>query len=193
MQASAVGYYGDGGEAMLDEDSPAASDWRAEVCVKWEAVTEGIGIRTALLRIGIVLDQHGGAMPGFLAAAMLFGKRFGDGRQWVPWIHNADVAAAIHFLMNDPHAQGAFNLSAPEPARNADLMHTLAHMCGRPSLVPVPGWALEAAMGEQARVLLDSQRVVPHKLIGSGYQFQFPHLQPALHDILSHAPHWNVG
>ncbi len=190
IQASAVGYYGNTGEAVITEDAPASQDWRAQVCVDWEQTAQGAGIRTAFMRIGIVLDQHGGAFPSFLNAADLFGARLGRGDQWIPWVHNDDVAYAIRFLMHHRNASGPYNIVAPNPVRNSEFMNLVAHVRGRAPLIPVPSFALRAVMGEQADVVLDSQHVLPQRLLEAGYNFRYADAEHALRDILSRARHW---
>jgi hypothetical protein len=190
IQASAVGYYGNTGEHIVLEDAPSSEDWRAKVCVDWEETARGAGVRTVLLRIGIVLDQFGGAFPSFVAATDLFGSRLGEGEQWIPWIHNDDVSFAIRFLMHHREAEGAYNIVAPQPVRNSDFMKLLSHVRGRPSWLPVPAFALQAVMGEQADVVLDSQRILPQKLLDAGYKFRYSDAESAFHDILSRPKHW---
>lgn len=190
IQASAVGYYGHTDEHTITEHAPPSQDWRAQVCVEWEALAREAGVRTPILRIGIVLDQHGGAFPGFLAAADLFGSRLGHGKQWVPWIHNDDIAYAVRFLMHHPEADGPYNLVAPNPVRNAELMAVVSNLRGRPNMIPVPAVALRAVMGEQADVVLDSQRILPHRLLEAGYKFRYADVETALRDILSRPKHW---
>lgn len=190
IQASAVGYYGHGGDTLLTEDSPASSEWRAQVCVDWEQAVQGAGIRTAILRIGIALSLHHGALPAFILAAKLMGAKLGNGKQWVPWVHNDDVVEAIRFLMLHDEAEGVFNVVAPEPLTNADFMRTLAHVKGRPAMFTVPAWALYWALGEQALFILDSQRAQPKRLLEAGFTFDYPDAESALRDILKTAEHW---
>lgn len=187
LQASAVGYYGDMGASILTEDNAAGNNWRAQVCVDWEATVQSVpaqGIRTCILRIGIVLDKDNGALPSFIQAAKLMGRQLGDGQQWIPWVHNDDIAHMIRFLMLKESASGAYNLTAPQPATNSHFMQTLAEVINRPALVPVPAFALKLALGEMATTVLDSQRVIPQRLIDAGYDFQFPNLKTALHNLL---------
>lgn len=187
MQASAVGYYGDCGDERLTEDSPASDIWRARVTVEWEKAAEAIaalGVRVCWLRIGIVLDPDGGALPSFIQAAQLMGRQLGDGQQWIPWVHNQDIAHMIRFLILKEDASGPYNLCAAKPATNTQFMQTMARVMGRPALIPVPGFALKLAMGEMATTVLDSQRVIPQRLLDAGYDFHFPDLEHALRDIL---------
>lgn len=185
LQASAVGYYGDRGDTIITEDTPPASGFRADVCVEWEQVTASLNVRTVYLRIGIVLDKRGGALPPLRLASYLMGRRLGDGKQWIPWIHNEDVAGAIRFLMHDQNAMGAFNLSAPNPATNREMMQTLSRITHVPALIPVPAFALKLALGEMSETVLDSQRVIPQKLNDAGYTFMFPELEATLRSALS--------
>lgn len=187
MQASAVGYYGETGDRITTEASPAGDTWRASVCVDWEAMLKPLeagGIRVAYLRISNVFDPSGGALPQFMNAANLMGRQLGDGEQWVPWIHKEDVSRAIAYLIDNEGLSGAFNLTSPQPVTNRTLMQTLTSVIGRPSIFPVPAFALKLALGEMAKVVLDSQRIVPHRLSEAGFEFAFPTLEPALQDLL---------
>lgn len=190
MQASAVGYYGNRGSERLTETSTPGEGFRADVCKVWERVTRSLSdppynVRQCWLRIGIVLTMESGAFPPFVAAAYLFGRQLGDGRQYVPWLHLDDCARMIAFLIDDDTTHGAVNLCAPQPATNRALMHTLSGVVGLPDMIPVPGWALRLALGEQAGTVLDSQRVVPQRLLDAGYNFAHPDLEPALRDLLN--------
>lgn len=187
LQASAVGFYGDTGQAEITESAPAGDSWRAGVCVQWEGAlkpVENLGIRVAYLRIGIVLDPAGGALPPFILAGHLMGRQLGDGKQWIPWIHNDDVAGSIRYLLEHDNLSGIFNVCAPNPVQNRDFLKTLTHVISRPSLFPVPAFALRLAMGEMANTVLDSQRVIPQALIDAGYDFHYATLEPALRDLL---------
>jgi len=187
LQASAVGYYGDTGQAEIREDAPAGDTWRAQVCVQWEGAlkpVEAMGVRVVYLRIGIVLDPTGGALPPFILAGHLMGRQLGDGKQWIPWIHNTDVSRAIHYLMQHDTLSGVVNISAPTPLQNRDFMDTLTDVLKRPSIFPVPSFALKLAMGEMSNTVLDSQRVLPQVLLDEGYDFRYPTLEPALRDLL---------
>ena len=190
IQASAVGYYGNTGEIAVTEDAPPNSCWRARVCRAWEAATNKAGVRTVILRIGLVLAQNGGVLPAYLWAADLSGLRLGHGQQWMPWIHNDDVTHIIRFAMHHPDAHGSYNATAPTPIRNQDFMEMVALVRGRPTWFPVPAFALYAAMGEQANVVLDSQRILPQRLLDAGYKFRYAEPEAALRDILSHPLHW---
>ena len=187
LQASAVGYYGDTGQQEIREGHPAGDSWRAGVCEQWETSLkpiEAMGIRLAYLRIGILLDPKGGALPPFILGAQMLGRQLGDGKQWIPWIHNDDVSGAIRFIMENESLQGAFNICSPYPVQNREFFKILTSILSRPSLFPVPAIVLKLAMGEMAKVILDSQRVLPQKLEDAGYTFHYPRLEPALRDLL---------
>lgn len=183
LQASAVGYYGSRGDEWLDEDSSGGDGWRAEVCQQWEPVTEAVaqaGVRRCVLRIGIVLDKRGGALPPMTLGARFMGGQLGSGQQWIPWIHNADVAGAVIHLMKNESAAGVYNLTTPYPVTNRRMMQALGQVMGWPAFIPVPGFALEIALGEMASSVLDSQRVYPRRLLESGYVFRYKTIEAAL-------------
>lgn len=187
LQASAVGYYGDTGQEKIRESHPAGETWRAGVCSQWEATVkpiEAMGIRVAYLRIGIVLDPQGGALPPFILGAQMMGRQLGDGKQWIPWIHNDDVNGVIRFIIDNPHLQGAINVCAPNPVQNREFFKILTTILSRPSIFPVPAFALKLALGEMSKTILDSQYVIPQKLDDAGYMFQYPMLEPALRELL---------
>lgn len=188
LQASAVGYYGETGQDKIREDAPAGDTWRAKVCSEWENALqpiEDMGIRVAYLRIGIVLDTKSGALPPFILAGQLMGRRLGDGRQWIPWIHNDDVSGAIQYLLEHDNLSGAFNLTTPNPVQNREFLVTLTKILSRPNLFPVPALALKLAMGEMSKTILDSQRILPQALLDAGYDFKYAMLESALRDLLS--------
>jgi uncharacterized protein (TIGR01777 family) len=188
LQASAVGYYGPRGDEIITESDPAGSDFLARVCVDWEASTaevEAMGVRRALLRSGLPLTLGGGAFPLLVLPFRFFaGNWFGNGRQFYPWIHIDDYVAALRYLIESPAASGAYNISAPNPVSNRDFGRTLAKVMKRPLLMPVPRFALEAAMGEVATVVFDGQRAVPAHLEKDGFKFGYPQLEDALRDLL---------
>jgi uncharacterized protein (TIGR01777 family) len=188
LQGSAVGFYGSRGDEELDEASPQGEGFLADVCSEWEEAgqaVEELGVRRALLRTGVVLTSEGGALPKMVLPFRLFaGGPVGSGRQWVPWIHLADQVGAIRFLLDDVDAKGAFNLVAPGSVTNRDLSKAIGRALGRPSLVPAPAFAMKLALGEMAELLLGSQRVRPGALMAAGYEFRFPEVAAALHDLL---------
>ncbi len=181
--ASAVGYYGDRGDELLVEDSPAGGGFLASVCCDWEAAAATAATiceRVVMLRFGVVLSAAGGALPRMLTPFRFgLGGRLGSGRQYFPWIHLEDAAAAIRHLLD--HGEGPVNLTAPEQVTNADLTRSLARALRRPALLPVPAPALVAAFGAMAReALLASARVVPGHLQNSGFEYRYPTLESAL-------------
>jgi uncharacterized protein len=188
IQASAVGYYGPRGDEELAETAPPGNDFLARLCLEWEASTaavEGLGVRRASIRSGLVLSTHGGALPRLLLPFRFFvGGRLGTGRQWYPWIHLADEVAAIRFLIETEGADGPINLTAPRPVTNAALSATIGRVLGRPALLPTPGFALRLALGDMATVVLDGQRAVPARLLALGFRFRFTEIEAALRDLL---------
>lgn len=188
VQSSAVGYYGIHGDETLTENSPAGNDFLASVCVEWEASTAGveqIGVRRAIYRTGIVLSQQGGVLPLMSLPFKFFaGGKLGSGKQWMSWIHIADEIAALRALIENEAATGVYNFTAPNPVRNQDFSAALGKALGRPSLLPVPGFAMKLPFGEMADLmLLNGQRVVPERLAQLGFTFRFPTIAEALKDL----------
>jgi uncharacterized protein (TIGR01777 family) len=184
IQASASGYYGDRGQEVLSEASPPGQGFRAEACQVWEASTERAPARRCSVRTGIVLDTRAGAFPPLLRFARLLGNRLGSGRQWVPWVLNADVTGAIQLMIERPELCGPFNLCAPHPATHGELLRAVRRALGRTGVVSVPGWALRAGLGELSHVVLDSQRMAPQRLVEAGFVFAYPRLDSALAHLL---------
>lgn len=189
IQSSAIGYYGPRGSEIVTEASEPGDDFLAQLCVDWEAATEAVedvGVRRAIIRTGIVLSTEDGALPRMLLPYKIFvGGPFGDGRQYMSWIHLADEAAAIRFLIENQAASGPFNLTAPNPLTNAEFGQVLGRVLNRPSWLPVPGFAMRLLFGEVATVVLDGQRVLPERLKELGFSFQFPTAEEALKDTLA--------
>lgn len=186
--ASAVGYYGDRGDEVLDEASPPGADFLSEVCRAWEeAAGEArvLGVRVVPLRIGIVLGPGGGALSKMLPPFRFgVGGRLAGGRQWMPWVHIDDVVGLILHAIGNEGVSGPVNAVAPSPVTNADFTKTLARVLRRPAIFPVPGFALKVALGEFAQVLLASQRVTPRAALASGYAFRHPALEGALREAV---------
>ncbi len=189
VSTSAVGFYGDRGDELLTEESAAGDDFLARLGVDWEKEALGAeskGARVAFMRFGIVLERDGGAMEKMIPAFRAFvGGPLGDGSQWFPWVHLADVTAACRFLLETASAEGPFNFTAPYPVRNRELVRTLAHVLNRPAVFRVPGFFLKTFLGEFGEVLLSSQRAVPERLRAEGYRFRYPDLETALLDIVN--------
>jgi len=189
IQSSAVGYYGLRGDDEITEDTPAGDDPLAKICVAWEATTadvEKMGVRRVVIRTGgVVMSTQGGALPFMLLPFKLFvGGPLGNGRQWFSWIHITDEARAIRFLMDSAEAQGAFNLCAPMPLRNAELGRVVGKVMRRPSFLPMPAFAMQLLLGEKSVIVLDGQRQLPKRLQQMGFQFRFPDAESALRDLL---------
>jgi uncharacterized protein (TIGR01777 family) len=183
--ASAVGYYGDRGEERLDESSSAGSGTLAEICRDWEAEASRaealVGVRVVRLRIGVVLAREGGALSLMkIPFSLGVGGRLGSGRQFFPWIHIDDLVGAIVFALEQESLRGPVNAVAPSPVRNVELTQTLGRVLGRPTVLPVPGFALRAALGPLADELLGSRCVVPRRLEEAGFAFRHPALEEAL-------------
>ena len=182
--ASAVGYYGDRGEAELREDSAPGDGFLADLCVAWEEEArraEELGLRVVRLRFGVVLSRAGGALPLLTRAFRLgLGGRLGSGRQWFSWIHLDDAVALALRAIEDARLGGALNVVSPEPVRNADLTRALARAVRRPALLPAPAFAVRLALRELATELLGSRKVLPARAQALGHPFAFPHLPSAL-------------
>jgi hypothetical protein len=184
LQASAVSYYGDCENDIIIEDSPAGEGWRAEVCQEWEQVTANVDVRQCILRIGLVMDTHGGALPLLLMGSRFYNKQSGSGARWIPWIHNHDVALSLQFLMKHETASGAFNIVAPNPQTQHFFMQALSDTIKTTALIPVSESALRLALDETAATALDSQRAIPYRLTHLGYKFRFPSVEDALHHLI---------
>ena len=181
--ASAVGYYGDRGAEELSEDSTPGEGFLAEVCRDWEAaaaVAAEAGIRVVLLRLGVVLARESGALALMrLPFSLGVGGRLGSGTQYFPWIHAEDLARSILFCL-DESIEGPINAVAPEAVTNADLTRELGAVLKRPTIIPVPAFAVKIALGEVAGELLGSRLVVPRRLLDAGFEFERPTLRAAL-------------
>ncbi|MFT3843374.1 MAG: TIGR01777 family oxidoreductase [Myxococcaceae bacterium] len=188
--ASAVGFYGNRGDELLDERSPAGSGFLADVCVEWEREAQAarpLGMRVVLVRTGLVLSPDGGALAKMLTPFRLgAGGRLGDGRQWMPWIHVEDEVGLLLHAMNDERVEGALNAVAPRPVTNRDFTEALGHAVHRPALLPVPKTALRLAFGEMSEILLVSQRALPKEAERTGYAFKYPELRQALDAMVHH-------
>lgn len=188
IQASAVGYYGPRTEADIPESTPAGNDFLAQVCREWEASTvelEAMGIRRVIIRTGLVLAKDGGILPVMLLPTrLLVGGPLGSGEQAVPWIHLEDEVNAIRFLLGNPEARGAFNLTAPNPVAQREMAKIAGQVLKRPSWFRTPAWALKLVLGEKASLVLEGQNAQPHRLVSAGFQFQFERLAAALEDLL---------
>lgn len=187
LSASAVGYYGDRGETVLEETAEAGNDFLADLSVNWEKQAleaRKKSVRVVIMRFGVVLDPSGGAMAQMIPAFRAFaGGPLGAGRQWFAWIHMEDVLGSVHFLLNHPRIQGPVNITAPNPIRQKDFATALGRSLHRPALLPTPGPLIRIALGEFAKALLASQRVMPRVLLEHGYEFKFSTAPKALEKV----------
>jgi uncharacterized protein len=189
VSASAVGYYGDRGDEILREGSAPGSGYLPEVCLGWEGATASAvqkGIRVVHLRCGVVLATTGGALAKMLPPfRMGVGGKVGDGKQYMSWIALDDVMGAIHHVLITDRLIGPVNAVTPNPATNSEFTKTLGRVLSRPTLFPVPAAAARIAFGEMAdALLLASARVMPARLVETGYQFRYPELEGALRHLL---------
>ena len=185
VSASAVGYYGDRGDEELAEESPPGGDFLAGVCREWEAEAMESGIRTACVRIGIVLGPGGGALARMLTPFKLgLGGRLGSGRQWMSWVHRDDLAALLLHAVEKEDVSGPLLGTAPNPVRNADFTATLGRVLGRWTILPMPRWQARLLFGKAAGAFLASQRCRAKRTLQSGFAFSCPDLEPALRQIL---------
>ncbi|MBD2167578.1 TIGR01777 family protein [Calothrix membranacea FACHB-236] len=187
VNTSAIGFYGTSETATFDESSQSGNDFLSEVCLAWEAEANKVknaGVRLVILRFGIVLGM-GGALGKMITPFKLFaGGPIGSGRQWFSWIHLDDVVNLILQAIAKPQMEGVYNATAPNPVRMAELSQTMGQVMHRPSWLPVPALALEALLGDGAKVVLEGQQVLPKRTVESGFQYQYPHLPAALREIL---------
>ena len=188
VNASAIGFYGTSETATFDENSVAGNDFLAEVCQTWESEANKVkesGVRLVILRLGIVLGM-GGALGKMLTPFKLFaGGPIGSGNQWFSWIHRDDLVSLILRTLTRPEMEGVFNATAPQPVRMAEMTTTLGQVMNRPSWLPVPSFALEAMLGDGAKVVLEGQEVLPKHTLADGFEYQYPTIKAALEEILS--------
>jgi uncharacterized protein len=187
--SSAIGYYGDRGNDLLNERSKPGIGFLADVCREWEAATQAAakaGIRTVQMRTGVVLSPKGGALGAMLTPfKMGVGGKIGNGEQWMSWIDVEDMVGAIHHILKSDLLQGPVNMVAPKPAKNAEFTKTLGNVLSRPTILPMPAFAVKLAFGEMGEtVLLGSQRAEPTQLVMSGYPFRFADLRASLENNL---------
>jgi uncharacterized protein len=189
VNASAIGFYGPRGDEELTEDSSPGSDFLAKLCLDWEQTArtaESAGIRVARVRVGVVLDKEGGALAKLLTPFKLgAGGPVGSGRQWMSWIHHADLIGLFLLALDNAGAKGSINGTAPNPVTNRDFGKTLGRVLHRPSFVWTPSLALRIVLGEVASVVATGQRVLPKRALELGYSFQHPMLETALAQILA--------
>lgn len=182
VSASGVGYYGPRGDERITEAATPGHDFLGELAARWEHATMAAMGRTrvVLLRTGLVMGREGALKQMLPPFRMGVGGRLGDGRQWMPWISLDDWVGIARLAIEDARAGGPINVSAPEPVTNAEFTKTLGRVLGRPTIFPVPAFALRLALGELADALLTGQRAVPEKALQLGYRFTHPTLADAL-------------
>ena len=189
ISGSAVGYYGARGDEELGEDAPPGNEYQSHLCKAWEAEALKAaqhGVRVCVSRTGVVLGKGGGALSSLVSQFRLgLGGYVGSGRQWMSWVHIDDLVGIMLHLMADESLAGAFNSTAPNPETNRDFARKLAAALHRPALVWAPEWLLRLMVGEMAHLYVTGQKVLPSRLLESGYRFKFPELRAALADILT--------
>jgi uncharacterized protein (TIGR01777 family) len=190
VQASSLAIYGDPGGRWCDEDAPYANGFSEEVCKRWEsefAKVAAAGMRKVVMRIGIVLDTNAGALPVLARLTRLFlGGRVGSGKQYVSWIHIADLTRMFVEAIERPDIAGIFNVTGPNPVTNAGFMRELRRVLHRPWSPPVPGWATHIGaflMRTEPSLALTGRRCRPKRFLESGFHFEFPELRGALDDL----------
>ncbi len=189
VASSAIGYYGDSGDVWVDESRPAADDFLGNTCKTWERSSsqfESLGIRVAIMRIGIVLAKESGALPPIMKAIKLFaGAPFGDGKQYMSWIHIDDLCRQFQFAIENTKVRGVYNAVAPSPVQNAFFTKTLGKILHRPIWpINVPAFLMKIILGEKAVIVLNGQRVTNEKIRLAGFTFKFNDVRVALEDLL---------
>lgn len=189
LSTSAVGYYGFHGDEELTEEAPPGDDFLARVAQEWEGEAlkaREKGVRVVITRFGIVLGPHGGALGQMIPLFRKFvGGPIGNGKQWFSWVHVDDLTSTFSFLLNHPALSGPFNVCSPHPVRNRDLARALGKALHRPSFIPAPSFMIRLVLGEFGSVILKGQRVVPARLLESGFVFRYPEIGPALATIVA--------
>lgn len=189
ISGSAVGYYGARGDEVLTEDSSTGQEYQADLCKAWE--TEALkatnyGVRVCLLRLGVVLGTGGGALSSLVPQFKLgLGGHVASGKQWMSWIHIDDLINIVLHLMANELLQGPFNVTTPNPETNRDFASKLGTALHRPAYMWAPGWAMRLLVGEMAHLYVTGQKVIPKRLLESGYKFRYPELSLALAEILA--------
>jgi uncharacterized protein (TIGR01777 family) len=188
LSTSAVGYYGFCGDEELTEESPPGDDFLARIASEWEGEAlkaKERGARVVITRFGIVMGEKGGALSQMIPLFKKYiGGPIGSGKQWFSWVHIKDLSEAFAFLMKHPEISGPVNVCAPNPVRNKDLAKALGKVLHRPSFIPAPGFMVKLVLGEFGSVILKGQRVIPRRLLDSGFAFQYPDIDRALQGIV---------
>ncbi len=188
FSTSAVGYYGFHGDEELIEESPPGNDFLARIAVEWEGEAlkaREKGARVVITRFGIVLGEKGGALGQMIPLFEKYiGGPIGSGRQWFSWVHIKDLTEAFAFLLKHPEISGPVNVCSPNPVRNRDLAKALGKALHKPSFMPAPGFMVKWVLGEFGSVILEGQKVIPRRLLESGFTFQYPDIDAALKKIV---------
>jgi uncharacterized protein (TIGR01777 family) len=188
FSTSAVGYYGFHGDEELVEESPPGNDFLARIATEWEGEAlkaKEKGAWVVITRFGIVLGEKGGALSQMIPLFKKYiGGPIGSGRQWFSWVHIKDLAGAFAFLIKHPEISGPVNACSPNPVRNRDLAKALGKALHRPSFIRAPGFMVKFVLGEFGSVILEGQRVIPRRLLESGFVFQSPDIEKALQSIV---------
>ena len=188
VNASAVGFYGDRGDEVLDENAAPGQGFLSEVTRRWEELARSAegAARVVILRFGVVLGAEGGALEKLLLPFRLgLGGPIGSGRQWMSWVDREDVLRMIEWAIDNAAAQGVYNVTAPAPVTNRDFVRALGHALHRPAFMPLPGFVLRLALGQMAdEMLLGGQRVLPKRAVAEGFTFAYPTLGAALQHAL---------
>lgn len=185
VSGSAVGWYGNGGETLLTEDSPPQSeDFATQLCADWESsalAAAALGIRVVLVRTGLVLTNQGGFLSRLVPLFKFgLGGKQGSGQQWMPWVHLDDEVGIIDFVLQHTACSGAYNACAPNPVRNQDFAKALGQHLHRPAILPAPAFALKLLLGDMAELLLGGQRLQPKRITEAGYVFKYEWVEKAL-------------
>ena len=191
IQSSSLAIYGDAGERVCHDDAPMGDGFGAEVCKRWEDAfqqLEAPSVRKAVFRIGAVMGPDGVAMRKLLRLTKLFlGGTVGSGRQWISWLHPADMTEMFRWAIEHPAMEGIFNATSPNPITNAELMREIRRAAGRPWSPPTPAFAVRLAapiIGTDPEIPLTGRRCLPRRLIDLGFEFKHPHIREALADVL---------
>lgn len=191
VSASGVGIYGPHGDEELDERSPAGRDFLAKLCEAWEAAAftaQKGGLRTVVVRIGIVLDPEGGALQKMLPPFRLgLGGPLGNGRQWMSWVHLQDLVSVLIHALEKPQVEGVLNGTAPRPVTNAELARALGKALHRPAVMRTPALLIKLLFGEMSTLVVDGQKALPKRTLESGFTFAYPELEGALAEMFGRA------
>ncbi len=189
VSQSAVGYYGDRGEAIVDESAPPGTSFDAQVCVAWEASArdaEEVGVRVAVTRTGLVMNPDHGLLKQLLLPFKLgLGGPIAGGAQYMSWIHLQDEVRVLLWALDGEGLSGTYNATSPNPVTNREFSKSLGRVLGRPAVLPIPKLALKARLGDElGEIASRGQRVVPRRALDAGFEFRHPELEPALRDLL---------